>query len=388
MLLTIIGPQFLSALRFVISNNNDNSHVGMNILLLLLCPFHLYFYNIKQVYLELSLKLEPNNEDLMKVKEDLKRTLNTHIKLELGLETIYQLTGQLILLLMSVTETPTQDGLMTMFKEGQDPMAFVLLIISIALSFYGCVSSHWKALTACRDHFPFKTRLISSLYCTIGCLTRVMAIIMFFSGPLGLFSVLRHFQGEQFPWHPYVYDLLYTSNIIVLGDGEPFDWNMVDRWQKRGTLYLEYSNGTIIRDDYGKVEVNPDFLGSPPDYTLYVGVTLGIYLLIFFAHIGLHMMVVYFAKSILSKTFSIEFNFLQKIIHCLENTNIAYNSKEWDDDKGDSMEHRKRMQSNLTEVLIMIVIKGIFNALLLIPNIYLGNDIKCTCTIYHNIITH
>ena len=105
-----------------------------------------------------------------------------------ALETMYQLAGQLILLILSYTETPTQNGLKTIFNEGLDAKPLFLLVLSISLSFYSCISSHWKALAACREHFPFKSRFISALYCLFGCLTRVTAIIMFFAGPLGLFD--------------------------------------------------------------------------------------------------------------------------------------------------------------------------------------------------------
>ena len=63
---------------------------------------------------------------------------------------------------------------------------------------------------------------------------------------------------------------------------------------------------------------------------------------------------------------------LEKVIHCIENTNIPYNAQEWDDAKGNALEHLKRMKANLVEVMVVILIKFIFNTILLLPICYLG----------------
>ena len=52
----------------------------------------------------LELGLIPNHDETIKEFEKTKRLLNLHIKLELGLETIYQISGQLILLGLAFTE--------------------------------------------------------------------------------------------------------------------------------------------------------------------------------------------------------------------------------------------------------------------------------------------
>ena len=359
----------------------------------------MYVEHFKLAYLELKLKITPSKLTLIEDYEKMKRSLNSHIKLELGLESVFQLAGQLILLLMAYTETATQSGLKTFFKsseadekvtqffhlilneeEGQDEWTQLLLVIwnqfflvaSIVLSFQSCISSHWKALTACREHFPCKSRIVSGLFCLFGCVTRVTAIVMFFTGPLGLFSLLIHLQGEQYPWSKYVLDLVNPHDgTMVLGNNPPFKWTRVDRWEKNGSLYLEYDNGTLM-EKHGNLVPNPSYLVSPPNYTLYVGISLRFYLLIFLASIGVQMLVIFIAKSFLSKAFSSAFNILEKLIHCLENTNIPFNAKEWDDDKGDAEEHRKRMRANWLEVLSVIIINGIFNLLLLTPLFYLG----------------
>ena len=94
---------------------------------------------------------------------------------------------------------------------------------------------------------------------------------------------------------------------------------------------------------------NPNHLVSPPDYTLYAGMNLKHYLITFFVQLGIHVIIVFIAKYLLSEAFRNGFNFFEKILHCLENTNITYNSKEWDDGLGNAEEHKKRMHSNWKE---------------------------------------
>ena len=370
---SVFGPQYLGMLRNVVSNPPDWKNwrqVCICVLLVAYSPLYTYVEHLKLSYMQLKLKLSPNEESIIREIETLKRSLNMHIKLELGLETVYQLAGQLILLLPAYTETGTQTGLTTVFNERLDPWPLFLLISSIFLSFYSCISSHWKALTACREHFPTKSRFTSAIYCLFGCLTRVIAIIIFFAGPLGLFDLLKHLQGEQYPWHANTLALVSPNGYMALANGKLFKWNSVDRWQN---YYEQHENGTFKRNDNGFPIPNPSHLVTSPDYTLYVGVRLRHYLWIFFASIVIQMLVIFIAKSLLSKVFWNKFNFLEKLIHCLENSNIPYNSKEWDDGKGDAKEHERRMKSNWFEVLAVMIINGVFNSLLLSSLGYLGN---------------
>ena len=171
-----------------------------------------------------------------------------------------------------------------------------------------------------------------------------------------------------------VLDFVGPDGMVYLGRNKPFQWSKVDRWKKTGSLFLTYDNGTYIRDHLTRQVIpNPNHLVASPDYTFYVGTTLSMYLSIFFAYLGLHMVAVFIAKYKLSSTFKLDFNFLDKVIHSLENTNIPFNAKEWDDGKGNAEEHQRRMQSNWMEGFAVIAINFVFNTSLLIPLSFLGN---------------
>lgn len=117
---------------------------------------------------------------------------------------------------------------------------------------------------------------------------------------------------------------------------------------------------------------NTNYLLSPPHYTLYTFFTLSSFFAIFILHLSIHIVIIFVAKYHLSTFFKEKFNFIEKVIHCIENTNIPYNAQEWDDAKGNAKEHRVRMLANLKEVRVVIAIKMIMNTILLIPLAYLG----------------
>jgi hypothetical protein len=85
------------------------------------------------------------------------------------------------------------------------------------------------------------------------------------------------------------------------------------------------------------------------------------------------MMAVFIAKWNTSDHFANKFSFIEKLIHCIENTNVPYNVQEWDTEKGGALEHKKRMEYNLKEIVAVIWIKTFFNILLHLPIFHLGN---------------
>ena len=265
LLSTIIGPQLLGAAR-VYNNlpdtfkNNFVLKSLMALLLVIFAPFIMFIQKLRLTYLSMKIEANPRNDFAAQEWIEAKRELYNHIKLELGLETIYQLAGQLILLALAITETPTNEGLKTVFMDcggqiedsnfGFVDKAFqnilesigiercelskVLLIISIAFSFICCLTSHLSALSACREHFPnFCSKIVAIFYSLFSCTTRVMAIVLFFAVPLGLFSLLKHWQGEQIAWNArFVMNYVEDDGTIDVGSIGAIPWKPFDRWEK------------------------------------------------------------------------------------------------------------------------------------------------------------
>ena len=107
-------------------------------------------------------KRNPNDPALIRKWEKMKWELCQFVKLELGMETVYQVALQIILLLMALTSTGTEEGFTEIFKEGPsqegeevltkdtissiveiigietETYAILLLSLSIGLSFKTC----------------------------------------------------------------------------------------------------------------------------------------------------------------------------------------------------------------------------------------------------------
>ena len=151
-------------MSYVASNppdKNDIKQIANAFIVIAFSPLFSYVQHFMGLYLQLKLRLLPHDQTYVTAEEDLKRTLNRHIKLELGLETVYQMAMTLILLLLSYTQTPVEKGLKTVFNEGLEPLSIGLLIASTVLSAISFTSSHCKVLNVCREHFPFTSRFIA-----------------------------------------------------------------------------------------------------------------------------------------------------------------------------------------------------------------------------------
>ena len=69
-----------------------------------------------------------------------------------------------------------------------------------------------------------------------------------------------------------------------------------------------------------------------------------------------------------------QLNILEKVIHCLESTNLPYNVQEWDTPReGQAEDHVKWMKANRIEGLALITLNFIFKLVMLIPIFLLGN---------------
>ena len=171
---------------------NKKNRIMYSILIIILSPFHVAFFMLKQSYLEVLIRKNPLSQRLHEDWETTKYHLCQHIRLELGLETIFQLSGQLILIFNSLTTTGTNEGLDTIFNEGSTQVAIILLSLSSVWSFLSCSKSNLKALGSKREHFPMVSKLIAGLYTLFAISVRVLGFVMFFAPALGLFSLLKH----------------------------------------------------------------------------------------------------------------------------------------------------------------------------------------------------
>ena len=98
-------------------------------------------------------------------------------------------------------------GLAAMFQEDDLTTCFfnschkidakIIVAISFLWSLYSFTYSSVIGLTGHRDYFPISSKivLLASVLCAT--LNRVITTTIFFTPPLGLFDILRHYQGTN-----------------------------------------------------------------------------------------------------------------------------------------------------------------------------------------------
>ena len=122
----------------------------------------------------------------------------------LGLEVFYQVSLQVALLLLTMTDTATVGGLQAFFSKDKmfgvpmDP--FIFIVISIILSLKTSILLHVKILGMEKGFFGFKAKTVTFLWGLVASVRRVLGIVIFFSPSLGLLDLLWHWHAEQFPY--------------------------------------------------------------------------------------------------------------------------------------------------------------------------------------------
>ena len=214
----IFGPTAIETRR---------NYIFYSFVSLLLLPFHSALLQLKLHKIELMLRKSPRNKTLLLQKDRITCHQRNFSKVEIGLETIYQMVLINLVLFLSISKTSTYIDPVSLLEgesiEGTQSIFGIeipaetvkevfnnLGYISIGFSFISCVKSHLNVLSAEREYFPFMSKCVAGLYTMFAITKRVMAMILFFAPALGLFDLLHHWLNEQNKWHPQLC-LLYTS---------------------------------------------------------------------------------------------------------------------------------------------------------------------------------
>ena len=360
---SIIIPIILGGLRLSISDPDlifrrkscytKYERIFLPVLTFLSAPFYSIILSVMQYQVKLKLRIHPYDKTLLSELERIHYHRSKNIKLELGMETQFQLTGQFILYLNTLSDTKTNDGLNEVFKEDDEVLKF-LLRVSLGKSLISCVVAHVKGLSARRIHFPFMSKVLAMSYAMFACTMRVLSFVVFFAPTFGLFSILEHLKAEQMPWHPDIKNNFVKNGMIQFGNSTFINWSDIDRWQ---------------------IDEN-----QPPPLTFYTIFTLKEYFFIFWIILFIQTLLVFLVKFRWSREDFGQLNFLEKLIHVIENCFIPYNVLEWENIKtGNSEVHRLKMKSNLKEVLMIMFVNFVFNCVKLIPLCILGKIIHFVC---------
>ena len=148
--------------------------------------------------------MAPNFKDVVMKIKCLEEEILRHTRLHLGLETIFQVTTDAVLLLYAQSTTRARQGLSSLFDKNTNFfMGFSLppeLVIGtlLAINFLSFIKVQMNGMIegyASNYSILGKVVLIISIVCAT--LVRIASMTLYFTPTLGLFDLLRHYQGKN-----------------------------------------------------------------------------------------------------------------------------------------------------------------------------------------------
>ena len=180
-------------------------------------------------------------------------------------------------------------------------------------------------------------------------------MIAFLAPALGLFNLLRHYQGELLPYQVIINPPYYNSRFQFPKINVAHD-------------LMYYSNATpiawskITRFDYTDLN-NP----VAPPLTLYTGFSTKVYLAMFWVVVLLQPLIIYFVKKYSNPKPFDRLDWLNKIIHSMENSQIPSPMEDFEELPGSVNQHIERSQNILKEMGLTILANCFYHLIMLIP---------------------
>ena len=146
--------------------------------------------------------------------EELEKELTKHIKVQQGLETVFQITINTILASYAYSSTKTRQGLAAVFTK--DALVFmgitispeIIIAVLLTLNSLSLIRTHMSGFSmGYGSNYSLLGKLLLFLYIALAIVVRIMSMTLYFTPMLGLFNLLHHPQG------------LYSINIA--------DWNWI-----------------------------------------------------------------------------------------------------------------------------------------------------------------
>ena len=290
----------------------------------------------------------------LKLLQSIKYHVAQFIQADLGLESHLQTVITTILLLMSVSQTKTINGLEELIWNEK---IFYLpttaaLVLSIIWSLYSCIHSHFKGVCRKRVHSTTKSFLATLVFASSSIAIRLFSYVLYLTPCLGLFNCLRHLQGDMYPhYNPYV-SYVDTDDLFYFGNATPIAWSQITRWTYEKTLDA-----------------------VPPKISLYTFFTIGQYVYILLIMMTLNTISLMAIKLLINPNVFNSFSFIDNLVHAVCNCFIPSPMEEWDERKGTVSDHQSRQTKVFQEMLASILLNFTFNLLLLSPLIILGINV-------------
>ena len=134
--------------------------------------------------------------------EELEKELTKHIKVQQGLETVFQITINIILASYAYSSTKTRQGLAAVFTK--DALVFmgitispeIIIAVLLTLNSLSLIRTHMSGFSmGYGSNYSLLGKLLLFLYIALAIVVRIMSMTLYFTPMLGLFNLLHHPQG-------------------------------------------------------------------------------------------------------------------------------------------------------------------------------------------------
>ena len=161
----------------------------------------------KKILIRNDISMAPNlRETAMKIK-CLEDQMIEHSRLQQGLETIFQVTANTILIFYAYSVTRARQGLSSLFDADANvfmgnmgalfPPQLVVAIL-LAINLLGFIKVQMNGMI---EGYAFNYSIMGKALILLGivcaALVRIASMTLYFSTSLGLFNLLHHYQGEK-----------------------------------------------------------------------------------------------------------------------------------------------------------------------------------------------
>ena len=324
-----------------------------NVVFVIVSPIllkHTYQYNMERMRIAAK-KGDPTALNLLKRCNKIKKQVVECLSHELSLENYYQVSAQILLILMAKTDTPTTGGLQTFFDQdtfwGLQTSAEVALSLSVIWSMKTVIRLHVNTIAIKKEVFRTSSKFFVAFQGLVVSTRRITTIVAFFIPSLGLFNLLHHWQAEQLTFqlrlnHAQNNGLSTLDEIDLHDMTERIYWSQLDRWN-----YTDPSKPL------------------PPDYDIYTGLKLKWTFAAFFVLGIVQCLLLFIIKMSFSKGFRKD-NIYNKMVHVLLNTNIAAPFEDWDQEPEDRRNMRGQQEHSIHRLLQRSAIQDFLERLKLV----------------------
>ena len=157
------------------------------------------------------------------------------------------------------------------------------------------------------------------------------------------FRIRKQYHSRGFPVTP-------EDKIAFLGLNQTVYWSDLDRW--------DYSDEAVA-----------------PPYSIYTLLSLKHTFMAAAGLLAVHMLVLLLIKLCTSRDFRRRGNYTNKLLHLIENTNIATPFSDWDDGDHSIQEYRMRFRSTINEMAATFSLNTIITLIMMVPLWFTGNPI-------------